>query len=65
MVAKPYYRVDFFNRRMNNVLFTSILVTTVETKTVAHIGTDDGRLLQVIMASLFFGRNKFLFKYCE
>uniref|UniRef100_A0A8C1G7V5 receptor protein-tyrosine kinase n=1 Tax=Cyprinus carpio TaxID=7962 RepID=A0A8C1G7V5_CYPCA len=46
MVAKPYYRVDFFNRQMNNVLFTSILVTTIETKTVAHIGTDDGRLLQ-------------------
>lgn len=56
MVAKPYYRVDFFNRQMNNVLFTSILVTTIETKTVAHIGTDDGRLLQVIRA-LFFGRN--------
>ncbi|KAK2889442.1 hypothetical protein Q8A67_014817 [Cirrhinus molitorella] len=50
MVAKPYYRVDFFNRRMNNVLFTSILVTTIETKTVAHIGTDDGRLLQVILS---------------
>uniref|UniRef100_A0A8C1EKZ8 receptor protein-tyrosine kinase n=1 Tax=Cyprinus carpio carpio TaxID=630221 RepID=A0A8C1EKZ8_CYPCA len=50
MVAKPYYRVDFFNRQMNNVLFTSILVTTIETKTVAHIGTDDGRLLQVILS---------------
>uniref|UniRef100_A0A673FPP7 receptor protein-tyrosine kinase n=1 Tax=Sinocyclocheilus rhinocerous TaxID=307959 RepID=A0A673FPP7_9TELE len=50
MVAKPCYRVDFFDRRMNNVLFTSILVTTIETKTVAHIGTDDGRLLQVILS---------------
>ncbi|XP_026069214.1 macrophage-stimulating protein receptor-like isoform X1 [Carassius auratus] len=50
MVAKPYYRVDFFNRQMNNVLFTSILVTTIETKTVAHIGTEDGRLLQVILS---------------
>uniref|UniRef100_A0A671NQL2 Macrophage-stimulating protein receptor-like n=1 Tax=Sinocyclocheilus anshuiensis TaxID=1608454 RepID=A0A671NQL2_9TELE len=50
MVAKPCYRVDFFDRQMNNVLFTSILVTTIETKTVAHIGTDDGRLLQVILS---------------
>ncbi|XP_048054741.1 macrophage-stimulating protein receptor isoform X1 [Megalobrama amblycephala] len=46
MVAKPFYRGDFFNGRMNDVLFTSILVTTIETKTVAHIGTDQGRLLQ-------------------
>ncbi|XP_077054260.1 macrophage-stimulating protein receptor isoform X2 [Siphateles boraxobius] len=50
MVAKPYYRVDFFNGKMNDVLFTSILVTTIETKTVAHIGTDQGRLLQVILS---------------
>lgn len=65
MVAKPYYRVDFFNGHMNDVLFTSILVTTIETKTVAHIGTDHGRLLQVNSALLFFDRNEFLFKYCE
>jgi len=64
MVAMPYYRVDFFNGKMNNVLFTSILVTTIETKTVAHIGTDHGRLLQVNNASLFFGRNRLLFKNC-
>ncbi|CAM4627323.1 unnamed protein product [Leuciscus chuanchicus] len=50
MVAKPYYRVDFFNGKMNDVLFTSILVTTIESKTVAHIGTDHGRLLQVILS---------------
>ncbi|KAK7155634.1 hypothetical protein R3I93_010318 [Phoxinus phoxinus] len=50
MVAKPYYRVDLFNGKMNDVLFTSILVTTIETKTVAHIGTDHGRLLQVILS---------------
>ncbi|TRY99778.1 hypothetical protein DNTS_033945 [Danionella cerebrum] len=50
MVAKPYYRVDFFNGQMNDVLFTSILVTTIEKKTVAHIGTDHGRLIQVILS---------------
>lgn len=50
MVSKPYYRVDFFNGQMSNVLFTSILVTTIDTKTVAHIGTDHGRLLQIILS---------------
>lgn len=47
MVSKPYYRVDLFNRQMTNVLLTSLLVTTIENKTVAHIGTSSGRLLQV------------------
>lgn len=47
MVSKPYYRVDLFNRKMTNVLLTSLLVTTIENKTVAHIGTSTGRLLQV------------------
>lgn len=47
MVSKPYYRVDLFNRQMTNVLLTSLLVTIIENKTVAHIGTSTGRLLQV------------------
>uniref|UniRef100_A0A4W5LR88 Sema domain-containing protein n=1 Tax=Hucho hucho TaxID=62062 RepID=A0A4W5LR88_9TELE len=47
MVSKPYYRVDLFNRQMNDILLTSLLVTTIENKTVAHIGTSTGRLLQV------------------
>ncbi|XP_051568448.1 macrophage-stimulating protein receptor-like isoform X1 [Myxocyprinus asiaticus] len=50
MVSKPYYRVDFFNGQIKDVLFTSILVTTIAMKTVAHIGTDHGRLLQVILS---------------
>ncbi|XP_031423733.1 macrophage-stimulating protein receptor [Clupea harengus] len=49
MVAKPYYRVDLFNREMTNTLLTSLLVTTIENKTVAHIGTSDGRLLQLVL----------------
>uniref|UniRef100_A0AAY5L3W5 Macrophage-stimulating protein receptor n=1 Tax=Esox lucius TaxID=8010 RepID=A0AAY5L3W5_ESOLU len=49
MVSKPYYRVDLFNREMNNVLLTSLLVTTIENKTVAHIGTSTGRLLQLVL----------------
>lgn len=52
MVSKPYYRVDLFNRQMTDVLLTSLLVTTIENKTVAHIGTSTGRLLQVV--SLLF-----------
>lgn len=47
MVSKPYYRVDLFNRQMTDVLLTSLLVTTIDNKTVAHIGTSTGRLLQV------------------
>lgn len=47
MVSQPYYRVDLFNRQMTNVLLTSLLVTTIDNKTVAHIGTSTGRLLQV------------------
>uniref|UniRef100_A0A8C2KPF4 receptor protein-tyrosine kinase n=1 Tax=Cyprinus carpio TaxID=7962 RepID=A0A8C2KPF4_CYPCA len=47
LVSKPYYRVDLFNRQMKGVLLTSLLVTSIENKTVAHIGTSDGRLLQV------------------
>uniref|UniRef100_A0A3Q3BEF5 Macrophage-stimulating protein receptor n=1 Tax=Kryptolebias marmoratus TaxID=37003 RepID=A0A3Q3BEF5_KRYMA len=49
MVSKPYYRVDLFNRQMTNVLLTSLLVTTIENKTVAHIGTSTGRLLQLVL----------------
>lgn len=52
MVSKPYYRVDLFNRQMTDVLLTSLLVTTIENKTVAHIGTSAGRLLQVQLGSL-------------
>ncbi|XP_077429828.1 macrophage-stimulating protein receptor isoform X1 [Vanacampus margaritifer] len=49
LVSKPYYRVDLFNRQMSNVLFTSVLVTVSERKTLGHFGTSDGRILQVIL----------------
>ncbi|KAJ8366432.1 hypothetical protein AAFF_G00355630 [Aldrovandia affinis] len=49
MAAQPYYRVDLFNRQMQNVLLTSVLVTTVQDQTVAHIGTQDGRMLQFVL----------------
>uniref|UniRef100_A0A8D0AFX2 receptor protein-tyrosine kinase n=1 Tax=Sander lucioperca TaxID=283035 RepID=A0A8D0AFX2_SANLU len=57
MVSKPYYRVDLFNRQMTDVLLTALLVTTIENKTVAHIGTSTGRLLQpYYLCQLLFGR---------
>ncbi|RXN34320.1 macrophage-stimulating receptor-like protein [Labeo rohita] len=49
LVSQPYYRVDLFNRQMRGVLLTSLLVTSIENKTVAHIGTSDGRLLQLVL----------------
>ncbi|XP_055773864.1 macrophage-stimulating protein receptor-like isoform X1 [Salvelinus fontinalis] len=49
LVSKPYYRLDLFNRYMNNILLTSVLVTIIGNNTVAHIGTKDGRLLQLIL----------------
>ncbi|XP_051529431.1 macrophage-stimulating protein receptor isoform X2 [Myxocyprinus asiaticus] len=49
LVSQPYYRVDLFNRQMRGVLLTSLLVTSIENKTIAHIGTSDGRLLQLVL----------------
>ncbi|KAK2862010.1 hypothetical protein Q5P01_001543 [Channa striata] len=48
-VSKPYYRVDLFNSQMRDVLFTALLVTTIENHTLGHFGTSDGRILQVIL----------------
>ncbi|CAL8337301.1 unnamed protein product [Lota lota] len=49
LVSKPYYRLDLFNRQMRDVLFTTVLVTTQDNDTLAHLGTSDGRILQVIL----------------
>ncbi|KAL2090927.1 hypothetical protein ACEWY4_013190 [Coilia grayii] len=49
LVSKPFRRRDLFNRQMRNVLLTSLLVTTIGDVTVAHIGTDNGRLLQLVL----------------
>lgn len=47
LVAKPHYRQDLFNRKMSDVLFTAVLVTTIGNHTLGHFGTSDGRILQV------------------
>ncbi|XP_010867222.1 macrophage-stimulating protein receptor [Esox lucius] len=49
LVSKPFNRVDLFERLFNNVLLTSVLVTIHDIHTLAHIGTKDGRLLQLIL----------------
>ncbi|XP_076859458.1 macrophage-stimulating protein receptor isoform X2 [Brachyhypopomus gauderio] len=49
LVAQPYYRVDLFNREMRGTLLTALLVTTIKNMTLAHIGTADGRLLQLVL----------------
>ncbi|XP_053539574.1 macrophage-stimulating protein receptor isoform X2 [Ictalurus punctatus] len=48
MVATPHSRADFFSGQIADLL-TSILVTTIGDDTIAHIGTERGRLLQVIL----------------
>lgn len=50
LVSKPHYRIDFFNSQMRDVLFTSVLVTTIGNHTLGHFGTSDGRILQVILS---------------
>lgn len=50
LVSKPFYRLDLFNRQMRDILFTALLVTTIEDQTIAHFGTSDGRILQVVLS---------------
>ncbi|XP_054883479.1 macrophage-stimulating protein receptor-like [Poeciliopsis prolifica] len=49
LVSKPHYRLDIFNSRMRDVLFTSVLVSIIQNHTIGHFGTSDGRILQVIL----------------
>ncbi|XP_014840074.1 PREDICTED: macrophage-stimulating protein receptor-like [Poecilia mexicana] len=49
LVSKPHYRLDIFNSRMRDVLFTSVLVSVIENHTIGHFGTSDGRILQMIL----------------
>ncbi|KAM3620956.1 uncharacterized protein V6R79_004061 [Siganus canaliculatus] len=50
LVSQPYYRLDLFNRQMRDVLFTAVLVTSIGNHTIGHMGTSDGRILQVILS---------------
>ncbi|XP_077182154.1 macrophage-stimulating protein receptor isoform X2 [Paroedura picta] len=48
-IATEMYRLDLFNGRMAAVLFTSIYVTVIGDVTVAHLGTSEGRVMQVVL----------------
>nr|XP_033782598.1 macrophage-stimulating protein receptor [Geotrypetes seraphini]XP_033782599.1 macrophage-stimulating protein receptor [Geotrypetes seraphini]XP_033782600.1 macrophage-stimulating protein receptor [Geotrypetes seraphini]XP_033782601.1 macrophage-stimulating protein receptor [Geotrypetes seraphini] len=48
-ISSPYYRVDLFNGRMDHVLLTAIFVTPIHDLTIGHLGTSEGRILQVIL----------------
>ncbi|XP_031723364.1 macrophage-stimulating protein receptor-like [Anarrhichthys ocellatus] len=50
LVSKPHFRLDLFDTKMRDVLFTAVLVTTIGNHTLGHFGTSDGRILQVILA---------------
>ncbi|XP_069500245.1 macrophage-stimulating protein receptor isoform X2 [Ambystoma mexicanum] len=47
LVTPPFYRLDLNNNRMKDVLFTALFVTPISHYTVAHLGTSDGRIMQV------------------
>ncbi|KAM8930505.1 macrophage-stimulating protein receptor [Pelodytes ibericus] len=49
LVTPPLTRIDLFNGRLNGILLTSVYVTTYNEATVAHLGTSEGRLMQVIL----------------
>ncbi|XP_069822619.1 macrophage-stimulating protein receptor [Dendropsophus ebraccatus] len=49
LVTPPMVRLDLFNGRMDGILLTAIYVTTHDSLTIGHLGTSDGRLLQVIL----------------
>ncbi|XP_067417375.1 macrophage-stimulating protein receptor [Emydura macquarii macquarii] len=48
-VTTGSYKVDLFNGRLAGVLLTSIFVTALGDVTVAHLGTADGRIVQVVL----------------
>ncbi|KAM5148163.1 macrophage-stimulating protein receptor [Mantella aurantiaca] len=49
LINQPLTRVDLFSGRMNDTLLTSLYVTTQDSLTIGHLGTSDGRVLQVIL----------------
>ncbi|XP_018430812.1 PREDICTED: macrophage-stimulating protein receptor-like, partial [Nanorana parkeri] len=49
LVTPPLTRVDLFSGSMNYTLLTSLYVTTQGPLTIGHLGTSDGRVLQVIL----------------
>ncbi|NWH49667.1 RON protein, partial [Fregata magnificens] len=49
LVPAASHKVDLFNRHLAGVLLTSIFVTTLGDVTVAHLGTAEGRVFQMVL----------------
>ncbi|KAM8799888.1 macrophage-stimulating protein receptor [Eudromia elegans] len=49
LVPAASHKVDLFNGRLAGVLLTSIFVTALGNVTVAHLGTAEGRVLQMVL----------------
>ncbi|NXL85900.1 RON protein, partial [Alectura lathami] len=49
LVPAASYKVDLFNGRLAGILLTSIFVTVLQDVTVAHLGTAQGRILQMVL----------------
>ncbi|XP_065407499.1 macrophage-stimulating protein receptor isoform X9 [Chrysemys picta bellii] len=49
LVTTAPYKVDLFNGHMAGVLLTSIFVMAQGNVTVAHLGTAEGRIMQVVL----------------
>lgn len=47
LVSHNFLRVDLFNGLLGTVQVTALYVTCLDNVTVAHMGTADGRILQV------------------
>ncbi|XP_062970653.1 macrophage-stimulating protein receptor isoform X4 [Cynocephalus volans] len=50
LVSRSFSRVDLFNGLLGQVQVTALHVTRLDNVTVAHMGTADGRILQVELA---------------
>nr|XP_045242184.1 macrophage-stimulating protein receptor isoform X13 [Macaca fascicularis] len=50
LVSSSFSRVDLFNGLLGTVEVTALYVTRLDNVTVAHMGTADGRILQVELA---------------
>ncbi|XP_032554922.1 macrophage-stimulating protein receptor [Chiroxiphia lanceolata] len=49
LVPAASHKVDLFNGHLASVLLTSIFVTTLGNVTVAHLGTAEGRIFQIVL----------------
>ncbi|XP_078270810.1 macrophage-stimulating protein receptor [Rhinoraja longicauda] len=54
-----FIRLDRFDGELDDTMLTSIYVTLIENSTVAHLGTSDGRILQVIVQRSFYPHANF------